>query len=129
MLTPGELADLESTLLPALERHHLRLLAHGLRTLQAIAGQRSGPMPDRQAIDRWAAKQPVVAADPGFAAAFVNQLISASRQLTEIAAAAGRGHDPLALDLENLVVWARRQAETRIRDTDAPPSAGPGLRS
>ena len=31
MLSEHDLQELESTLLPALERHHLRLLAHGLR--------------------------------------------------------------------------------------------------
>ena len=37
MIEADELAELESTLLPALERHHLRLLAHGLRTFQTVA--------------------------------------------------------------------------------------------
>jgi hypothetical protein len=42
VLDPQELNLLDSTLLPSLERHHLRLLAHGLRTLQAAAGRRQG---------------------------------------------------------------------------------------
>jgi hypothetical protein len=36
VIEASELAELEATLLPALERHHLRLLAHGLRTFQAV---------------------------------------------------------------------------------------------
>ena len=37
MLSEQDLGELESTLLPALERHHLRLLAHSLRCLQQAA--------------------------------------------------------------------------------------------
>ena len=37
MLSEHDLQELESSLLPALERHHLRLLAHSLRCLQQAA--------------------------------------------------------------------------------------------
>jgi hypothetical protein len=52
-LTTEEVRQLDSTLLPALERHHLRLLAHGLRSLQAAAGRRQGPCPDPDSLRRW----------------------------------------------------------------------------
>ena len=39
MLSEADLSELESTLLPAFERHHLRLLAHSLRCLQQAAAQ------------------------------------------------------------------------------------------
>ena len=119
MLTPEELAILESTLLPALERHHLRLLAHGLRTLQEIAGRRDGDPPDAAAIRAWAMEQPQVASDPSFAAAFCEQLGNTSRQIEAIARGAAR--PPLALDLDELVSWARNQADARL---SAPEAAG-----
>ena len=58
MLSQAELAELEASLLPALERHHLRLLAHSLRSLQAAAGRRSGPLPERAVLLAWALAQP-----------------------------------------------------------------------
>jgi hypothetical protein len=121
VLSPAELQQLESTLLPALERHHLRLLAHGLRTLQAIAGQRSGAVPPAAAIGTWAAGEPLIQSDPDFADAFLEQMQSVSRQLEIIAAASGR--QPLELDLNDLVLWARQQADQRIRAREA--ASGP----
>jgi hypothetical protein len=120
VLTAAELGELESSLLPALERHHLRLLAHALRTLQAISGSRSGSSPDRASITTWAEKQPIIAADPGFRSAFIDQLLGAATQLESIAAE--NGGDALALELPTLVAWARRQADQRL----SPPGAAAG---
>ena len=114
MLSPAELTELEGTLLPALERHHLRLLAHGLRTLQQIAGRRRGPAPDHAAIEAWILVQPQIASDPAdtaFAAAFARELGAAARQLEAIAPAPERA---LELDLADLSRWARRQADARV---------------
>lgn len=111
MLTPSELAELESTLLPALERHHLRLLAHALRTLQQIAGRNSGPAPDAAAIHIWLNDQPALVDDPAFRDAFAGQLASAADQLTELA---GPDRSPLALDLPDLITWSRRSADQRL---------------
>jgi hypothetical protein len=116
-LSPAELAELESTLLPALERHHLRLLAHGLRTLQAIAtahgSQRdSDKLPDRAAIRAWAANQPQIAQDSAFIDLLSDQLESAGRQLAQLAAE--RGLPPLDLELRDLTAWATKQANQRI---------------
>ena len=117
MLEPEELAELEATLLPALERHHLRLLAHGLRTLQAIAGRRDGPCPDPATIAAWCADQPLIAADPGFAEAFRSQMASAAIQLESIAASDGK--PPLQLSLDDLARWAVRQADQRLSSATA----------
>ena len=117
MLTPEELADLEATLLPALERHHLRLLAHGLRTLQEIAGCRRGEPPDAEAIQRWVQQQPATAGDQAFAVAFTAQMLSASEQLRRIA---GPSRQPLDLELHELVGWARLQADSRLAAGPAP---------
>ena len=123
MLEPEELAELEATLLPALERHHLRLLAHGLRTLQAIAGRRDGACPDPEAIAAWCTGQPLIASDPGFAEAFRSQMASAAAQLEEIAASGGK--PPLQLTLADLARWAVHQADARLSpSTGAVPPPG-----
>ncbi|MEA5443569.1 hypothetical protein [Cyanobium gracile] len=124
MLSPDELQELEATLLPTLERHHLRLLAHGLRTLQAIAGQARGGLPGAGAIEAWARQQPVIQDDPGFAAAFLTQISRVGEQLEAIAAAAGR--EPLALDLADLVHWATKEADRRVRPPATPPDPPQG---
>lgn len=112
MIEASELAELESTLLPALERHHLRLLAHGLRTFQAVAGRRQGPLPPRDALAAWASGHPQLAGDPGFTTTLLHQLAGLGDQLESIAA--GRGCDPLALDLADLITWAEDQAQERL---------------
>jgi hypothetical protein len=134
MLSESELRTLESTLLPALERHHLRLLAHGLRTLQAVVGA-GGALPSRDALAAWAAAQPAIAADPGFRDAFVDQMLGLGVQLESIAttttttavaraeAPASRG--PLDLELDDLVRWARAQADRRLIGAE-PTSPPPG---
>ena len=124
MLSPDELQELEATLLPTLERHHLRLLAPGLRTLQAIAEQRSGALPPEDAVAAWAAAQPVIAADAGFAEAFLHQMHGVGQQLAAIATASGR--EPLALNLADLVHWATREADRRVRPPATPPDPPPG---
>jgi hypothetical protein len=114
VINEAELHSLESTLLPALERHHLRLLAHGLRTLQAVGPGPGGGLPSRAALEHWAASQPAIAADPSFRCAFVEQMLSLGVQLEAIAA--GRARGPLDLELEDLVRWARQQADRRLSD-------------
>lgn len=121
MLTPEELAGLEATLLPALERHHLRLLAHGLRTLQQIAGRRGGDPPDGEAIRHWVLAQDATAGDAAFAAAFSAQMLSVADQLRTIA---GPSRQALDLDLDELERWARRQADSRIAGWPAGEDAG-----
>lgn len=111
MLTPAELGELESILLPALERHHLRLLAHALRTLQDIAGRRHGPPPDAGSIDTWLLRQPPIEDDRAFATALAVQLDNAARQLEAIAAPSRQALD---LDLDDLIRWATCQADGRI---------------
>lgn len=112
-LSEAELTELEATLLPALERHHLRLLAHGLRTLQAITGRREGEPPTLEAIEAWAMQQPAIAGDPPFLRAFAAQLQSTGEQLRAIAAT--EPCSPLALDLSQLIHWAQAQADARVR--------------
>ena len=125
MIEASELAELEATLLPALERHHLRLLAHGLRTFQSVAGRRQGPLPAIDALAVWATSQPQLAGDPGFAATFLDQLAGLGEQLESIAVRWDR--EPLALELADLIRWAEQQAQERLElsslraDSAAPP--------
>jgi hypothetical protein len=130
VLTESELKELESTLLPSLERHHLRLLAHGLRTLQTIRASHRGDPPDRTEIASWAERQEVIAEDPRFREAFVEQLLNVADQLGVIARE--RGREAMDLELGDLVAWARRVADDRIsrdRLPDAPlsPREGAGF--
>jgi hypothetical protein len=118
-LTPAELAQLEASLLPALERHHLRLLAHCLRTLQQIAGRRHGPLPHTAALRGWVSGQPPLAEDLSFQQAFLAQLQAAALQLETLATALGV--EPLALDLPDLLRLAEAQARRRLDLT--PPGA------
>ena len=104
-LSAAELAELEATLLPALERHHLRLLAHSLRSLQAIAAhQPAGALPGRDAMRAWASQQPALADAPCFQAVLVEQLEAAGRQLQQLATTLNRA--PLTLELGDLIAAA-----------------------
>jgi hypothetical protein len=120
-LGPDDLQLIESTLLPALERHHLRLLAHCLRCLQQIAGGRSGPVPATTAIEAWMADQPQIHGDTDFGPVFLRQLQSGAAQLGSLASELGC--EPLALDLPQLITWAHGQAQGRL--TASPLSPGP----
>ena len=123
-LSAQELAQLERTLLPALERHHLRLLAHGLRTLQAIAGRQHGEPPELAAIEVWAQGQAAIAGDGAFVAAFSGQLAGVGVQLQAIARE--RYRQTLALELEDLIVWAQQRADARLGPCDHHGSIRPG---
>ena len=117
-LSEGELAQLEATLLPALERHHLRLLAHGLRTLQAMTGDTRGAgaqpetVPNHATLVAWALQQEALAGDVDFARAFADQLLATAHQLEAIAQPFGRG--PLDLELRDLIAWATASADNRL---------------
>ena len=108
-LSEEELAELEATLLPTLERHHLRLLAYGLRTLQAMT---DGGMPDHATLVAWALQQEALAGDGDFAHAFADQLVTTAHQLEAIGQPLGRS--PLGLELSDLITWATASANDRL---------------
>ena len=128
-LSERELAQLEATLLPALDRHHLRLLAHGLRTLQAMTGDPHGAgsqpqtVPDHATLVAWALQQEALAGDVDFARAFADQLLATAHQLEAIAQPLGRG--PLDLELRDLITWATASADNRLAII-APTTSLPG---
>ncbi len=118
MLSETDLQELESSLLPALERHHLRLLAHSLRCLQLAATSPEAPLPNQQCLQAWAVQQPNLAGDPSFIPVLVEQLAKAAVQLEAIGA--GLRKPPLALDMADLVRWGRAQADARIAALNEP---------
>ena len=113
MLSEADLAELESTLLPALERHHLRLLAHSLRCLQQAAGDGT-PLPDAAGLTAWAERQPNLAVDPTFIPVLVEQLGKAAVQLEQIGQELGKA--PLQLELSDLVAWGKACADARLSE-------------
>lgn len=112
MLSEQDLQELESTLLPALERHHLRLLAHSLRCLQQAA-EGGSTMPAQAGLMAWAQQQPNLAVDPTFIPVLVEQLGKASTQLESIGQAIGK--PSLELDIADLVRWGQQQADERLK--------------
>ena len=118
MLSDQDLQELESTLLPALERHHLRLLAHSLRCLQQAA-EGSSALPAQEGLMAWAQHQPNLAVDPTFIPVLVEQLAKAAVQLEGIGLELGKA--PLALEIGDLVRWGQQQADQRIGNTLKPP--------
>ena len=120
-LSTAEVQRLDATLLPALERHQLRLLAHGLRSLQEAAGRRQGGLPEAEPLQAWLERQPALQADPDFLDPFRQQLLALGDQLQRIAAE--QGCTPLELELGQLIQWSEEQA--RLRITTAP-ERGPG---
>jgi hypothetical protein len=121
--SPGPLSRLEAerleaTLLPNLERHHLRLLAHGLRSFQAMAGSQEGALPATSQLDHWLAQQAGPAADAAFRSSFRRELISLGKQLEEIAS--GLHCTPLALTLDQLIAWAKAEADHRLQQQRHP---------
>ncbi len=114
-LSAADAALLASACLGPSERHQLSLLAHSLRTLQAIAGRCQGPPPDAGAIVAWAHQQGPLAGDPEFRAAFCRQLLSSADLLRHVAAdpaTDASGSDALALELEQLIAWCEQQVRT-----------------
>ena len=103
MLSPDEQRWIESLALPAREDHQLRLLAHGLRTLQTIAAGRQGELPALASIESWVLAQPQIAGDQGFAQAFVRELVGLGAQLERLAT--NRSMGPLGLELADLLAW------------------------
>jgi hypothetical protein len=118
VLSETDLQELEHSLLPSLERHHLRLLAHSLRCLQQAAASPEAPLPNQQGLQAWAVQQPNLAVDPSFIPVLVEQLAKAAVQLEAIGA--GLRKPPLSLDMADLVRWGRTQADARIATLNDP---------
>jgi hypothetical protein len=117
VLSEAELHELESILLPALERHHLRLLAHSLRCLQQAAAAAGRPAVSAAALQAWAERQPDLQADPAFIPVLLEQLSKAALQLEQIGQQ--RGKPPLQLELADLLAWGQACADVRLGTASA----------
>ena len=101
---------IDATLLPQLDRHHLRVLSHCLDSFQAMAApETKGAIPEENQRRLWCQQQPVVADDPAFLDTLLLQLNAAADQLEQLALELGK--PPLALTLDDLI----SAAEARCR--------------
>ena len=101
---------IDSTLLPQLDRHHLRVLSHCLDSFQSMAAPGStGAIPDEGQRRHWCQQQPVVAEDPAFLDTLLLQLNAAADQLNQLALELSK--PPLTLSLDDLI----NAAEARCR--------------
>jgi len=120
-LSRADAEQIEATLLPNLDRHHLRLLAHCLRSFQVIADPRqSGPLPDRRTLEQWLLEQPQFVDEPQFRDLLLHQFLAAAQQLEELAKQ--RNLPPLNLNLGDLIEASTTACKARIEATHNHPS-------
>ena len=111
-LTRAMVEQIDATLLPTLERHHLRLLAHCLASFQEIASPSTqGAFPSRAAQEQWCQHQPLLQDDPQFGALLLKQFEAASDQLETLSQRLGI--TPLELTMEQLISAAVEAAKER----------------
>lgn len=114
-LTRRDAERIEATLLPTLDRHHLRLQAHCLATLKSIAApRRQGPLPSNKEIQVWCGEQPALRDDSEFQDELLRQFQVISNQLNTLADACGL--TPLELTLEALIDKAEAASRRRLQE-------------
>ena len=112
-LTREDAERIEATLLPTLDRHHLRLQAHCLATLKSIAAPRcQGPLPNAEQIRAWCRQQPALRDDSVFQDELLRQFQVISDQLNALADACR--YTPLDLTLDALIANAERESRRRL---------------
>ena len=120
-LSRSDAEQIEATLLPNLDRHHLRLLAHCLRSFQVIAKPRtSGPLPNQSSLEQWLLQQPQLTDEPQFRDLLLGQFLSAALQLEGLARA--KGLSPLELSIGELITASTTASKARIEDQKRIPS-------
>ena len=120
-LSRADAERIEATLLPNLDRHHLRLLAHCLRSFQAIADPRqSGPLPDRRTLEQWLLQQPQFLDEPQFRDLLLKQFLAAAQQLEDLAKQ--QDLSPLELNLEALIEASTSASKARLEGPHNHPS-------
>ena len=97
---PDVVARIDATLLPQLDRHHLRLLVHCLDSFRAMVPSKDGGLPDAASRRRWCEQQPLVVEDPTFLRSLLLQLEGAGQQLSDLARQLNK--QPLELTLDDL---------------------------
>ena len=101
------IARIDATLLPQLDRHHLRLLAHCLASFREMSPDLQGALPNACLRRQWCEQQPVVADDPQFLILLLNQLNNAADQLEAVADNCSKA--PLQLSLDDLIAAAEHR--------------------
>ena len=101
-INPKELERIDSSGLPTLERHYLRLMAHCLSCFKQMAnGACSGPLPTEQKRMEWFLKQPSLENEEAFRSILLEQFAAAGRYLEQQANTMKTS--PLALTLDDLI--------------------------
>ena len=107
------IAQIDATLLPSRERHHLRLLAHCLDSFRAMESDGTGQLPGAASRRRWCEQQPVIAEEPGFLRSLLHQLDRAAEQLQSLADNLNKA--PLQLTLDDLISAAEARCHHQIQ--------------
>ena len=101
---PDTVARIDATLLPQLDRHHLRLLVHCLDSFRTMVPSNDRSLPGAASRRRWCEQQPLVVEDPTFLRSLLLQLEGAGQQLNELAQQLNK--QPLELSLDDLITAA-----------------------
>ena len=101
-LTVQDIEHIDSTDLSALERHHVRLLAHCLETFKQIEnGASTGSIPNKKRQMTWLLQQKKLSQDKQFLSVLLEQLEVARVQLEKIASSLNTL--PLELTIDDLI--------------------------
>jgi len=117
-LDPDSVQRLDATLLPALQRHHLRLMAHCLATFQSMSAPGAKELPGEKQRLAWCSSQAPLRNDPAFTRLFLEQLAAAACRLEDLSRR--RGLRPLELGLQDLIEDAEAHARP-LNPQPAPP--------
>ncbi|WP_255475831.1 hypothetical protein [Synechococcus sp. BIOS-E4-1] len=112
-----QIERIDATLLPAVDRHLLRLQAHCLATFQQIAMPlQQGPLPTRDHWQDWCDHQPQLANDAEFREQLMMQFTVIASQLEELARQLKLS--PLELKLNDLIQYAEANSRDRLSNTE-----------
>jgi len=112
-----QIERIDATLLPAVDRHLLRLQAHCLATFQQIAMPlKQGPLPTRARWQDWCDDQPQLASDEEFREQLMMQFTVIASQLEELANQLEL--TPLELKLNDLINNAETNSRQRLSNSE-----------
>ena len=112
-----QIERIDATLLPAVDRHLLRLQAHCLATFQQIAMPlKQGPLPTRDRWQDWCDDQPQLASDEEFREQLMMQFTVIASQLEELASQLEL--TPLELKLNDLINNAETNSRQRLSNAE-----------
>ena len=112
-----QIERIDATLLPAVDRHLLRLQAHCLATFQKIAMPlKQGPLPTRDRWQDWCDDQPQLASDEEFREQLMMQFTVIASQLEELANQLEL--TPLELKLNDLINNAETNSRQRLSNSE-----------